>query len=105
MVYAMSSVDVTVSLDEETKKEFDVFCNNVGISITTAFVMFVKAVLRNRELPFSVTDKSSYLDDGSLISAFRESQEQAVLNGTAGMTIDEIIEVVAECRKEDTPHE
>ena len=54
----MASTNVTVRLDEDIKKEFDLFCENVGITITTAFNMFVRATLRTRELPFVVTDSS-----------------------------------------------
>jgi DNA-damage-inducible protein J len=95
----MKGVNVTVRLDEDTKKEFDSFCDNVGINITTAFNMFIKVVLRNRALPFPVTDRPSFQDDGSLISAFREAQEQAVTNGTSDMSMDEINKLIAESRK------
>ena len=53
----MSAVNVTVRVDEETKREFDTFCDNVGINVTTAFNMFIKNTLRTRQLPFVVTDK------------------------------------------------
>ena len=53
----MATVNVTVRVDEETKQEFDTFCDNVGINVTTAFSMFIKNTLRTRQLPFVVTDK------------------------------------------------
>lgn len=59
----MGAVNVTVRVDEETKKEFDTFCENVGINITTAFNMFIKATLRTRELPFTVTDNRPRKDE------------------------------------------
>jgi len=52
----MGSVNVTVRMEEETKQQFDAFCKNVGINLTTAVNMFAKATLRNRQLPFLVTD-------------------------------------------------
>ena len=45
----MPAVNVTIRVDQETKREFDAFCDNVGINITTAFHMYMKAVLRTRE--------------------------------------------------------
>ena len=57
----MASTNVTVRLDEDIKKEFDLFCENVGITITTAFNMFIRATLRTRELPFSITDNNAQL--------------------------------------------
>ena len=53
----MGAVNVTVRVDEDLKHEFDNFCNNVGINITTAFNMFMRSVIRTREIPFSLTDK------------------------------------------------
>jgi DNA-damage-inducible protein J len=101
----MNSVNVTVRIDEETKREFDIFCANVGMNITTAFNMFIKATLRTRELPFSVTDiepikrsREAVLARG--IEAFREAQEQAITNGTSEMSLNEINEIIAEVRQE-----
>jgi len=97
----MAGVNVTVRLDEETKREFDIFCENVGINITTAFNMFIKATLRTRELPFIVTDidKQSQARK-ELYDAFRDAQTQSVKFGTDKMTMDEINEEIAAYRRE-----
>ena len=55
----MASVNLTIRLDEDDKKQFEVFCNNVGLNITVAVNMFIKATLRERILPFTVTDRSA----------------------------------------------
>jgi len=97
----MPGVNVTVRIDEETKREFDVFCENVGINITTAFNMFIKATLRTRELPFTVTD-ADYKKQAKreLGEAIRSIQEQSVLNGTSTMTLDEINSIIADVRQQ-----
>jgi DNA-damage-inducible protein J len=100
----MGSVNVTVRLDEGIKREFDNFCENVGINITTAFNMFIRATLRNRELPFNVTDNDSSQSKEAILSkvllAMQEAQKQSVINGTSEMTLDEINEIVKKCRIE-----
>ena len=96
----MNSVNVTIRLDEDIKKDFDVFCENVGINITTAFNMFVRATLRSRELPFPVTDVKYRADYGGLKSALRDAQAQTLQNGASDMTLDEINTIIAECRAE-----
>lgn len=97
----MGAVNVTVRLDEETKREFDVFCENVGINITTAFNMFIKATLRTRKLPFIVTDiESQNQARKELQEAFRAIQEDSAINGTDKMTMDEIDAEIAAYRKE-----
>ena len=97
----MKSVNVTVRLDEEIKKEFDSFCDNVGINITTAFNMFIKATLRNRALPFTVSDSSTKQKARKeLKEAFSAAQRESAVNGTDNMTLDEINDIIAESRPE-----
>jgi DNA-damage-inducible protein J len=97
----MSAVNVTVRVDEETKRDFDSFCDNVGINITTAFNMFIKATLRTRQLPFIVTDiETQNQARQELQKAFNAAQKQSVVNGTDKMTMDEIDAEIAAYRKE-----
>ena len=97
----MAGVNVTVRIDEETKRDFDVFCENVGINITTAFNMFIKATLRTREMPFIITDidlqKSARKE---LLDAFNAAQTLSVLKGTDKITMEEINEEIAAYRRE-----
>ncbi len=97
----MGAVNVTVRVDEEIKKEFDTFCDNVGMNITTAFNMFIKATLRTRQLPFSVTDIHPEKQARKVFKdAFLSSQNQSVINGTDSMTMHEINNEIAAYRQE-----
>ena len=102
----MGAVNITVRVDEEIKRDFDKFCDNVGMNITTAFNLFMRAVLRTRELPFQITDIeihkqiSSSKGRDALRSAFEAAQEQSVINGTDNMTMDDIIAEIALYRQE-----
>lgn len=49
----MSSI-LTVRLDSEDKKAFDAFCKAVGLTPSAAVNLFVKATLREGELPFKI---------------------------------------------------
>ena len=101
----MGAVNVTIRVEEETKRQFDDFCENVGMNITTAIVLYMKAVLRTRELPFSITDleapvqtKKAALAKGK--AALKKAQAQAAANGTASMTLDEINAEIEASRQE-----
>ena len=50
----MSQAMLNVRIDPEDKLRFDEFCSSVGMNVSTAVVMFVKAVLRENRLPFEV---------------------------------------------------
>jgi len=97
----MAGVNVTVRLDENVKRDFDVFCENVGINVTTAFNMFIRATLRNRELPFIVTDAEPRgTAKNSLREAFKTAQTDSINNGTDMITMEEIDAEIAAYRKE-----
>ena len=45
---------LSVRLDSEDKKKFEEFCSRTGMNVSVCVNMFVKAVLRERKLPFEV---------------------------------------------------
>jgi len=51
----MPQTTFSVRMDSEVKKQFDDFCEKVGMSATTAFNLFARAVLRERRLPFDIS--------------------------------------------------
>jgi len=98
-----TSTNITIRIDKETKRDFESFCDNVGINLTTAFNMFVKATLRTRTLPFTVSDidskKQARLE---LQEAFEDLQKESAANGNDKMTIDDINVLISECRQEQS---
>lgn len=54
------TVLVNVRLDEQTKKDMSVVCNELGLSMSSAFNIFAKAVVRERRIPFEVTADPFY---------------------------------------------
>jgi len=78
-------------MDKETKRNFETFCDNVGINLTTAFNMFVKATLRTRTLPFAVSDIDSKKQTGlELQETFEDSQKESVAKGNNKVAKDSI---------------
>lgn len=47
---------LTIRLDEELKDEFAALCKKFGMSVSTAFTIYVRAVVRNRCIPFEIAD-------------------------------------------------
>ena len=98
-----TSTNITIRMDKETKRDFENFCDNVGINLTTAFNMFVKATLRTRTLPFAVSDLDSKKQKQArmeLQEAFEDLQKESIANGNDKMTMDDINAIIAECRQE-----
>ena len=101
----MATANLTVRVDEVTKKEFDNFCENVGLNATSAVNMFIKTVVRTRALPFIVTDSTAVEQDNKVVmarmkDAILSMREQAKANGNADMTMDEINAEIVKYRQE-----
>lgn len=51
----MANTSITVRIDDDLKKEAEVFFDQIGMSMTTAFNVFVKQCLREKRIPFEIT--------------------------------------------------
>ena len=51
----MAQTNVNIRMDENTKKAFDAFCSEVGLSVSSVFNMFAKTVVREQRIPFEIT--------------------------------------------------
>lgn len=50
----MASINVNIRMDSELKKRFEVFCDDMGMSMTTAFNIFAKKAVREYRIPFEI---------------------------------------------------
>lgn len=50
----MAQTAMTVRVDSEQKKVFDALCEEFGMSANTAINVFIRAVNRNRSIPFAI---------------------------------------------------
>jgi DNA-damage-inducible protein J len=51
----MKSVNVTIRVDEDIKKQADALFDELGMSLSTAFNIFLRQSVREQGLPFPVT--------------------------------------------------
>ena len=86
----MLQTTFSVRMDAQVKREFDNFCNQVGMNTTTAFNLFTRAVLREKRLPFDVTTESDPFYSESNLAHLRRGV--AALNSGKGVE-HEIVEV------------
>ena len=54
----MAQTNINIRMDENLKKQFDYLCNELGMSMTTAFNIFAKTMVRQQAMPFEITLKS-----------------------------------------------
>ena len=51
----MSQTIVNIRMDSELKKQFEAFCSDVGMDMTTAFCIFAKKTVREGRIPFKIS--------------------------------------------------
>ena len=72
----MAQSTISARIDSNDKEKFDIFCNNVGLSASTAINLFVKAVLRENRIPFEISQKSdSFYNEVNQAYALKSVQE------------------------------
>jgi addiction module RelB/DinJ family antitoxin len=95
----MADTTVTIRVDEQVKKRFDEFCDDVGINMSAAINMFIHAVIREQQIPFNIySDKEKIIRQGK--EALRRIQEESEKNGLSAMTMEEIDAEIRLARKE-----
>ena len=51
----MAHTNINIRMDEELKKNFERFCIDTGMTMTTAFCIFAKKVVAEQKIPFEIT--------------------------------------------------
>lgn len=98
-VIIMGQTATTIRIDAQLKAEFDKLCDEFGMSANTAFNIYVKAVVRQRRIPFQIEADpvDEVMERGR--KAFYEMRRIAAENGTAGMSLEEINEEIRLARE------
>ena len=50
----MAQTRVNIRMDAERKRQFEAFCADMGMSMTTAFCVFAKKAVREYRIPFEI---------------------------------------------------
>lgn len=59
---------VTVSLrfEDDIKKELDSICDEMGMNLTTFFMVYAKKVLRDRKIPFEIEAPAPFYSEANM---------------------------------------
>lgn len=50
----MAQTSINIRMDADLKKQFDAFCKDVGMTMTTAFNVFAKKTVKENRIPFEI---------------------------------------------------
>jgi len=85
----MAQTLVNFRIDEENKKEMEQICNELGITMTTAFNIFVKKMIREKRIPFDVSIDPFYSESNI---KYLEKVTSDIDSGKAKLEEHELIE-------------
>ena len=68
----MAQTTLSVRLDSTDKRRFEEFCNETGMNVSVAINMFIKTVLRESKIPFSI---ECDIPNTTTIAAFEEGEK------------------------------
>jgi len=50
----MANTNVNIRMDSDLKRQFESFCTDMGMTMTTAFNIFAKKAVREYRIPFEI---------------------------------------------------
>lgn len=53
-LHCMANININIRMDSDLKQQFEAFCNDVGMTMTTAFTVFAKKAVREYRIPFEI---------------------------------------------------
>lgn len=87
----MAKVNVTICMDEDLKQDFAEFCDDMGMSMETAFIVFAKKAIREYRIPFEI---GGNVPNAETLEAFQETERMEVdpTLGKAYTDVDQMFE-------------
>ena len=91
----MAQTTFTIRMDEDVKREFNALCENIGLTMTTAFCVFAKKSVSEQRIPFELTANTDpFFSEANM--KHLTSVIDGIENGTRPLTEHKLIEVDGE---------
>lgn len=78
----MASTNVNIRMDSDLKKQFEAFCSDMGMSMTTAFNIFAKKAVREYRIPFEIGGEAPNAETVEAINEVRRMKEDKTIGKT-----------------------
>ncbi|MBQ7153688.1 MAG: type II toxin-antitoxin system RelB/DinJ family antitoxin [Clostridia bacterium] len=86
----MAQTNVNIRMDEATKIAFDKFCEEIGLSVSAAFNIFAKTVVREQRIPFEITTE---VPNATTLAAMNDAEKRNDVYGPFD-SIDALMEAL-----------
>lgn len=87
-----NTANINIRMDANLKKQFEAFCDDMGMSMTTAVNIFAKKAVRENRIPFEI---SGDVPNAETRQAIQEVQQMKA-DPTMGKTYTDVDEMMKE---------
>ena len=94
----MAQAPISFRGDETLKRSFDSVCDQLGLSNSAAYTLLMKAVVRERRIPFEIKIDSDEEIRNKAIQAVARMRKATEESGMVEMSLDEINSIIEEVR-------
>ncbi len=86
-------VTVSLRLDEAMKRALDQMCDEMGMNLTTFFMIYARAALRERRIPFEIRAEKDPFYSEENVTAILQAAEQVKQGRVVSKTMDELLDM------------
>lgn len=87
----MAQTNINIRMDENLKKEFDELCTDLGLTMTAAFNVFARTMVRQQRIPFEISMNTPNATTAAAIEEVAQMRNNPSL-GKAYTNVDEMME-------------
>ncbi len=62
----MKADTITMRVNPELKRQAEILCNDMGFTLSTAYTMLLKAIVRTRSLPFALSASDPFYSETNM---------------------------------------
>ena len=87
----MANVNVNIRMDSDLKHQFEKFCEDMGLTMSTAFNIFAKKAVREYRIPFEISGENPNSETKEAIQEVKRMKADPSL-GKTYTDVDQMME-------------
>lgn len=91
----MPSININIRMDADLKRQFEQFCDDMGLTMTTAFNIFARKAVREYRIPFEIGGKAPNAETREAIQEVQRMKADPSI-GKSYTDVDQMMEELLE---------
>ena len=87
----MANTNINIRMDADLKRQFEAFCADMGMTMTTAFNIFARKAVREYRIPFEISGNAPNAETAEAIHEVKQIKAGTVSSKTY-TDVDEMME-------------